>query len=138
MFSLPRSVREVFLATALREKGVLAYPGIGDLHLRDRQVEFTVNNDKQSHAMKLGEGGEAFFVFETTDEIPESLQTSPIVSAATSPQGLVQDNAPSSMLQEPDFLDIGLVDTNDPKSGRTSRARPGMAEDHRAQSDFGI
>lgn len=35
--------------------------------------------------MKLGEGGEAFFVFETTADVPENLQTSPLVSPATSP-----------------------------------------------------
>ena len=88
--------------------------------------------------MKLGEGGEAFFVFETSDEIPESLQTSPIVSPATSPRGLVQDNAPSSLLQEPDFLDLGVVDTKDRRSSRSLQARPGMTDDRRAQSDFGM
>lgn len=88
--------------------------------------------------MKLGEGGEAFFVFETSDEIPESLQTSPIVSPATSPQALVQDGAPSPLLQEPDFLDLGVVDSNDRRANQALRARPGVAEDRRAQSDFGM
>lgn len=85
--------------------------------------------------MKLGEGGEAFFVFETSDEIPESLQTSPIVSPATSPQGLVQDKTPSAVLQEPDFLDLS---TGDRGSSLALRARPSMVEDRRVQSDFGI
>ncbi|MCJ1287663.1 hypothetical protein MMC26_007015 [Xylographa opegraphella] len=59
--------------------------------------------------MKLGEGGEAFFVFETSDDIPESLQTSPIISPTTSPEALAAHNADStSSLQEPDFLDITL------------------------------
>lgn len=31
--------------------------------------------------MKLGEAGEAFFVFETEHEVPEEFQTSPIVEA---------------------------------------------------------
>jgi phosphatidate phosphatase LPIN len=35
--------------------------------------------------MKLGEGGEAFFVFQTEGDIPEHMQTSPIVSPAQSP-----------------------------------------------------
>jgi phosphatidate phosphatase LPIN len=35
--------------------------------------------------MKLGEGGEAFFVFQTDGDIPEEMQTSPIVSPAQSP-----------------------------------------------------
>ncbi|KAF5587573.1 SMP2 [Fusarium pseudocircinatum] len=51
----------------------------------DKKVEFKVNGVKQSYSMKLGEGGEAFFVFETTDRIPQSLQTSPLVSPASSP-----------------------------------------------------
>lgn len=88
--------------------------------------------------MKLGEGGEAFFVFETSDEIPESLQTSPIVSPATSPKRLVDDSAPSSALQEPDFLDLSTEGGSDRRSNLTERARPSMVEDRRAQSDFGI
>lgn len=35
--------------------------------------------------MKLGEGGEAFFVFQTEGDIPEHMQTSPIVSPTQSP-----------------------------------------------------
>ena len=57
--------------------------------------------------MKLGEGGEAFFVFETTDDIPEALQTSPLVSPATSPKGApTQDSTSTSPLQEPEYLDL--------------------------------
>ncbi|MCJ1386419.1 hypothetical protein MMC17_009545 [Xylographa soralifera] len=73
----------------------------------EKKVEFKVNNVKQNYAMKLGEGGEAFFVFETSDDIPESLQTSPIISPTTSPEALAAQNADStSSLQEPEFLDI--------------------------------
>lgn len=97
-----------------------------------------VNHVKQSHAMKLGEGGEAFFVFETSDEIPENLQTSPIVSPATSPQGLVQENPPSSALQEPDFLDLSTEVGSDRRCNLALRARPNMVDDQRAKSDFGI
>jgi hypothetical protein len=35
--------------------------------------------------MKLGEGGEAFFVFQTEGDIPEEMQTSPVVSPSQSP-----------------------------------------------------
>src|ERR1700761_4782780 len=41
----------------------------------EKKVEFSVNGVKQEHSMKLGEGGEAFFIFETSDNIPQSLQT---------------------------------------------------------------
>lgn len=88
--------------------------------------------------MKLGEGGEAFFVFETSDEIPESLQTSPIVSPTTSPKGLVEDSTPSSALQEPDFLDLSTEEGSDRRSNLTERARPSKVEDRITQSGFGI
>ncbi|KAJ6137381.1 Lipin N-terminal [Penicillium samsonianum] len=71
----------------------------------EKKVEFKVNGIKQEYAMKLGEGGEAFFVFETTDDIPASLQTSPLVSPAASPRAQSEpDILPS--LQEPDYLDL--------------------------------
>lgn len=67
----------------------------------EKKVEFRVNGAKQEYSMKLGEGGEAFFVFETTDTIPESLQTSPLVSPANSPP-----LDPAVELQEPDPLEL--------------------------------
>lgn len=53
--------------------------------------------------MKLGDGGEAFFVFETTDDVPAALQTSPIVSPATSPAMSVEE---LPALQDPPDLDL--------------------------------
>jgi phosphatidate phosphatase PAH1 len=50
--------------------------------------------------MKVGEGGEAFFVFETRERIPQDLQTSPLVSPETSPLTRPTD------LGEPDLLDL--------------------------------
>lgn len=52
----------------------------------DKKVEFRVNGVRQDFPMKLGEGGEAFFVFETRDRVPEALQTSPPVSPSSSPE----------------------------------------------------
>jgi phosphatidate phosphatase LPIN len=52
----------------------------------DKKVEFRVNGELQDYAMKLGEGGEAFFVFETSADIPADLQTSPIASPVSSPE----------------------------------------------------
>jgi phosphatidate phosphatase LPIN len=54
--------------------------------LTSTQVQFTVNGEKQDYAMKLGEGGEAFFVFSTSAPIPAELQTSPLASPASSPE----------------------------------------------------
>ncbi|KAK3693710.1 Lipin/Ned1/Smp2-domain-containing protein [Podospora appendiculata] len=71
----------------------------------EKKVEFKVNGIKQEYSMKLGEGGEAFFVFETTDNIPQSLQTSPLVSPVSSPP-LSAQNTSATGLQEPESLDL--------------------------------
>lgn len=62
--------------------------------------------------MKLGDGGEAFFVFETREDVPESLQTSPLVSPASSP------TLEGAAGQEPDFLDLE-------EKGKRKLERPG-------------
>jgi phosphatidate phosphatase LPIN len=69
------------------EKKVLS-PNIlclGILGLMWAKVDFFVNGDKVDYAMKVGEGGEAFFVFQTDGDIPEDMQTSPVVSPVVSP-----------------------------------------------------
>lgn len=88
----------------------------------EKKVEFKVNNAKQDYAMKLGEGGEAFFVFETSDNIPEAMQTSPLVSPVSSPP-LAAEGSSLHSLSEPDFLDLDTV-TGKARSG--SLTRPGV------------
>lgn len=90
----------------------------------EKKVEFQVNNVKQDYAMKLGEGGEAFFVFETSDTIPEALQTSPLVSPASSPPSLPVGDGAASNLSEPDFLDLS-TEPGKSRSGSATRPRPG-------------
>ncbi|KAJ4292823.1 lipin Ned1 [Kalmusia sp. IMI 367209] len=71
----------------------------------DKKVEFKVNGEKQDYAMKLGEGGEAFFVFETSAIIPEDMQTSPLASPASSPeQKPIEPAVPA--LPEPELLEL--------------------------------
>ena len=71
------------------------------------QVEFKVNGVKRDYAMKLGEEGEAFFVFGTSGDVPTDLQTSPVVSPATSPASIAAGEDPGEgTLQEPEFLDL--------------------------------
>lgn len=71
----------------------------------EKKVEFQINGEKQEYPMKLGDGGEAFFVFETKESIPEALQTSPLVSPATSPE--LRPNAVNTpALQEPDPFEL--------------------------------
>lgn len=88
----------------------------------EKKVEFRVNGFKQDYAMKLGEGGEAFFVFETNDNIPKSLQTSPLSSPASSPPLGPNRTYSSGELQEPDFLQLDS-DSRQPRSMALSRPK---------------
>ena len=93
----------------------------------EKKVEFIVNGTKQNYAMKLGEGGEAFFVFETAETIPQSLQTSPLASPASSPPLAPERDRSNSTgsLQEPDFLQLD-ADTGKPKSSSPLRPLPSV------------
>ena len=90
--------------------------------------------------MKLGEGGEAFFVFETSADIPESLQTSPIISPTTSPNGIAAQNPNGATLQEPDYLDLGGGTTKRRPSAAILQQSgvPALSAALRAQSDLGM
>ncbi|KAF2268381.1 LNS2-domain-containing protein [Lojkania enalia] len=72
----------------------------------DKKVEFRVNDAKQDYAMKLGEGGEAFFVFETSAAIPEELQTSPLASPVASPEQNPSEPSLEPGLTEPEPLNL--------------------------------
>ncbi|EME82613.1 uncharacterized protein MYCFIDRAFT_107294, partial [Pseudocercospora fijiensis CIRAD86] len=71
----------------------------------EKKVEFKVNGEKLNFPMKLGEGGEAFFITETHESVPEALQTSPLVSPASSPE-LKASASETPVLQEPDPFDL--------------------------------
>lgn len=88
----------------------------------EKKVEFKVNGIKQDYSMKLGEGGEAFFVFETTDNIPKSMQTSPIASPASSPSFNPQQNA----LQDPEAFELDADATAKPRAGSLVRPSPNV------------
>jgi phosphatidate phosphatase LPIN len=101
----------------------------------EKKVEFRVHNEKQDYAMKLGEGGEAFFVFETFDNIPEALQTSPLVSPASSPPLPAGGSTPTA-LQEPDFLDLS-TENGTLNGRRESRPGPGILHSSSVPKDHG-
>lgn len=61
-----------------------------------------MNGEKVNLPMKLGDGGEAFFVFETEGMVPSELLTSPVISPTSSPRG--SESPPP--FPEPDFLDL--------------------------------
>lgn len=87
----------------------------------EKKVEFKVNGVKQPYAMKLGEGGEAFFVFETSANVPEGLQTSPVISPASSPANLASGQpTPTGLTLEPTYLDI----TEDRKVSNSNTPTP--------------
>jgi phosphatidate phosphatase LPIN len=102
----------------------------------EKKVEFKVNGIKQDYAMKLGEGGEAFFVFETTEEIPASLQTSPLVSPAASPKIPGEDLA--SSLQEPEYLDLEKSHGDALSEGAKTPLGMPLSRQSRATTDLGM
>jgi phosphatidate phosphatase LPIN len=77
---------------------------------------------KQDYSMKLGEGGEAFFVFETSANIPEDMQTSPLVSPASSPESKPLQPPPNRELLEPDPLDLDAQQDGPHFGGREQSA----------------
>ncbi|CAI7636686.1 unnamed protein product [Penicillium pancosmium] len=100
----------------------------------EKKVEFKVNGVKQDYAMKLGEGGEAFFVFETTDDIPASLQTSPLVSPASSPK--VPSDDLESSLQEPEHLDLERSGSDALSEGAKTPPTMPISRQSRATTDL--
>ncbi|OAD06707.1 hypothetical protein MUCCIDRAFT_127936, partial [Mucor lusitanicus CBS 277.49] len=63
---------------------------------QEKRVQIKVNGQVVPYVMKVGEAGEAFFVFETEHEVPEEFQTSPIMEAV-----------PEKSQEDPPYLDIG-------------------------------
>lgn len=90
--------------------------------------------------MKLGEGGEAFFVFETTDDVPAALQTSPLVSPSSSPKPPAGADLDPSSLQEPDDLDLDRTSAIPASAKNDSKSLSGLPirpPDLRISSDLG-
>jgi phosphatidate phosphatase LPIN len=72
-------------------------------------VDIAVNGRIVPFNMKIGEAGEAFFVFETDADVPDELITSPLLEPTqpnlpdSLPPGDISDDAVD---QEPEFLDL--------------------------------
>ncbi|KAI8881765.1 LNS2-domain-containing protein [Backusella circina FSU 941] len=75
---------------------------------QEKRVEIKVNDQVVPYVMKVGEAGEAFFVFETDYEVPEEFQTSPIMEA-------IPEKSDQEEQEDPPFLDIG--ESKDQKQG---------------------
>ncbi len=83
--------------------------------------------------MKIGEAGEAFFVFETAEEIPDNLVTSPILQAIKPGESNAQMRetgrfgagpASPSTTQEPEFLDLDASTGGSPREDSASPPSP--------------
>ncbi|KAN0129760.1 LNS2 (Lipin/Ned1/Smp2) domain containing protein [Lactarius tabidus] len=96
----------------------------------EKKVDIAVNGNAVPFSMKIGEAGEAFFVFETDGDVPEDLITSPLLEP-TEPGFLKsppREDIGSSgareretgladvVGQEPDFLDLDAPSTSPPKT----------------------
>lgn len=81
----------------------LARPGSSALVFRTAdltglllQVSVFVNGKPIPFNMKIGEAGEAFFVFETDEDVPEELMTSPLLEPVRPGQDSKSDGADRS------------------------------------------
>ncbi|KAL1795355.1 hypothetical protein ACET3X_007171 [Alternaria dauci] len=101
----------------------------------DKKVEFRVNGELQDYSMKLGEGGEAFFVFETTRSIPAEMQTSPIASPAASPEQKPVEMPSERAFDEPEPFDLDNAGMSR-RRGRMSMSVPTSDSIH-AEAEFG-
>ncbi|KAH6914816.1 nuclear elongation and deformation protein 1 [Coprinopsis sp. MPI-PUGE-AT-0042] len=66
----------------------------------EKKVNVSVNGQPIPYSMKIGEAGEAFFVFETDDDVPADLITSPILQP-TDPES-IPDQATERFGTKPD------------------------------------
>src|SRR5436190_1978983 len=81
MFTFSRSIWEIIGSKTPRKKGIynlIIFQLFYTTNFLSVQVEITVNGKVVDFPMKIGEAGEAFFVFETENHVPEELRTSPL------------------------------------------------------------
>ncbi|KAI6152489.1 LNS2-domain-containing protein [Pisolithus tinctorius] len=85
----------------------------------DKKVNVSVNGNPIPFSMKIGDAGEAFFVFETEEDIPEDLVTSPLLTAtSTTPQKDIPPVALDPDIPEPEFLDLDATSSEQAASHR--------------------
>ena len=103
--------------------------------------------------MKIGEAGEAFFIFETAGDVPDELITSPLLEAIRSPEIQGQDakagqlgandekdqdmqNMEQLQQSEPDFLDLDAAPARFPSSQTGQTPGPEAEEDNEEDSSL--
>jgi hypothetical protein len=94
------------------------------------QVNVSVNGHPIPFSMKIGEAGEAFFVFETDSDVPDELITSPLLQP-TQPDELSEPDIPTrevdtsphpdnDKVPEPEFLDLDAIPSPSSSAFRSS------------------
>ena len=93
------------------------------------QVDIAINGKAVPFSMKIGEAGEAFFVFETDGDVPDDLITSPLleptqpISLESPPQEDIgrfgAREREGGLGQEPDFLDLDAPSTSPPRLSKS-------------------
>ncbi|CAG8709351.1 19843_t:CDS:10, partial [Racocetra persica] len=96
------------------------------LRPQEKKVEMTVNGKVVDFPMKIGEAGEAFFVFQTDNMVPQELQTSPLAGPTE-----------FSLTEEPDFLDLGASSARDSPVSKDSTQIYDFGRNNILGSDFG-
>lgn len=80
------------------------------------QVKVHVNGKGIPFDMKIGDAGEAFFVFETDEDVPEDLITSPILEATIPGETNVGVSAGRFGAKEKTGGDSGNADGSEPSA----------------------
>ncbi|CAG8679067.1 9662_t:CDS:10 [Dentiscutata erythropus] len=96
------------------------------LRPQEKKVEMTVNGKVVDFPMKIGEAGEAFFVFETDKMVPEEFQTSPL-TGPTQP----------TLNEEPDFLDLSASSSQNLPVSKESAPIYDFGRNNVLGNDFG-
>ncbi|KAI0751040.1 Lipin/Ned1/Smp2-domain-containing protein [Daedaleopsis nitida] len=117
------------------------------LRPQDKKVDVFVNGQLVPFHMKIGDAGEAFFVFETEEDIPENLVTSPILEATkpgeinAHPSETGRFGAPTSPPpkdQEPEFLDLDATMEGQSREGTPPSSHPGQSSEDGKSGGPGI
>lgn len=71
------------------------------LRAGEKRVTLAVNGEAVPFYMKVGEAGEAFFVVETEENVPEELLTSPLIGATEVSPPLLHGEGHEAALRQP-------------------------------------
>ncbi|KAF8622140.1 hypothetical protein AX15_007266 [Amanita polypyramis BW_CC] len=103
----------------------------------DKRVNVSVNGNLIPFNMKIGDAGEAFFVFETDDDVPEDLITSPILQPIRSEAEVIatQTNDEDQGIRprvtsEPEYFDLDAVPGVEDKALEPAHDTPRYTQAH--------